>query len=351
MQAATRAIFTDRSGEPYIGKIDEVYEPLPTEVLVKVEFSGINPADLGHARFLGLNNTVAGYDFSGTVIKAGTSKSNQFQPGDRVLGFAAPASDKPKQYGVHQEYHCARHFIYHVPPSMPMEDAGSLMVVTHTAADALFNQLQLSFENEIQPLLVWGGSSAVGCAIIQLAKKAGCYPILTTASPKNHAKLLEIGATECFDYRDPNVVQNIQSALKKYTTKPLKRVVDSVVSRGQPSSISLCEACVDDPSDALFTCPLPPTSDAKQHWNRIFACRNVDINFKLPNGTVLKHEADQSMQAKIDQATSWAISNYGNGYCMPNVVVVKGGEEGVRAMLDVSAGKASMQKFVIEHPI
>ncbi|KAJ5761287.1 hypothetical protein N7520_008443 [Penicillium odoratum] len=350
MQAATRAIFTDHNGEPYIGTVDESYEPLPTEVLVKVEFSGINPADLGHAR-VGFNNTVAGYDFSGIVIKAGTAKEGQFQPGDRVLGFAAPALDKPNQYGVHQELHCARHFVYHVPPSMPMEDAACLMVVTHTAADALFNQLQLSFEDESQPLLVWGGSSAVGSAIIQLAKKAGCYPILTTASPKNHAKLLEIGATECFDYNDPKVVQKILSALTRYTTKPLKRVVDSVVSRGQPSSTSLCEACVNDSTDALFTSPIPAASDAKNHWSRTFACRNVDVDFKLPNGIVLKHTPNQPMQDKIDQATSWAISNYGQGYRMPNVVVVKGGEEGIRAMLDVSAGKVSMQKFVIEHPI
>ncbi|KAK9768607.1 hypothetical protein K7432_000594 [Basidiobolus ranarum] len=350
MQTATRAIFTNQNGEPYIGTVDETYEPLPTEVLVKVEFSGINPADLGHAR-IGFNNTVAGYDFSGTVIKAGSAKSGQFKPNDRVLGFAAPLLDKPKQYGAHQEFHCARHFVYHVPPSMPMEDAGCLLVVTHTAADALFNRLQLSFEDESEPLLVWGGSGAVGSAAIQLAKKAGCYPILATASPKNHAKLLEIGATECFDYNDCEVVQKIQSALKKYTTKPLKRVLDAVVSRGQPSSTSLCESCVEDSSDALFTSPIPATSDAKNHWSRTFACRNVDVDFRLQNGTLFRHAPDQSMQAKIDQAASWAISNYGNGYCMPKVVVVKGGEDGVRAILDVSAGKASMQKFVIEHPI
>ncbi|KAJ5625775.1 hypothetical protein N7510_002084 [Penicillium lagena] len=350
MQKATRAIFTDQDGKPYIGTVDEIYEPLPNEVLVKVQFSGINPADVVHAR-LGFTNTVAGYDFSGIVVKAGSAKKDKFKPDDRVLGFAAPLLDKPKQYGVHQEFHCARQFIYHVPPSMPMEDAACFMVVTHTAADALFNQLQLSFEHETEPLLVWGGSSAVGSAIIQFAKKAGCYPIITTASPKNHAKLLSIGATECFDYNDNEVVEKIQSALSKHTTKPLKRVVDSVVSSEQPSSTSLCEACVNDSSDALFTSAIPASSDAKNQWSHIFACRNVDLEYKLPNGLVVKHAADQAMKEKIDQAVSWAISNYGKGYCMPNVVIVKGGEEGIRAMLDVSAGKASMQKFVIEHPI
>lgn len=193
---------------------------------------------------------------------------------------------------------------------MQMKDAGCLMVVTHTAADALSNQLRLSFENESQPLLVWGSSSAVGTASIQFAKKAGCYPIFTTASPKNHAKLLEVGATECFDYNDKCVVQNIRSALLKYSNKPLKRVIDCVVSRGEPSSTILCETCVGDSSGSLFTSPISATSDAKNHWSGTFACRNVDVDFKIPNGPVLKFTADQVMQDKIDEATSWAIPNY-----------------------------------------
>ncbi|KAJ5628767.1 hypothetical protein N7490_010995 [Penicillium lividum] len=336
-----------------IHKTDESYEPLAGEVLVEVQYSGINPADVKHAT-VGFNDCVSGYDFSGTVIKAGHDREGQFKQGDRVLGFAAPALNKPKQYGTHQDFHCARHFIYHVPPTMPMPHAATLMVVTHTAADALFNQLQIPFEvgcESSQPLLIWGASSAVGSAAVQFAKKANCHPILVTASPRNHAKLLSLGATECFDYNDQDVVQNIQGALSKHTTKPLKRVFDSVVGQGPPSTSVLCEACVDNASDALFTSPLPATKDAKNHWGRTFACRNADVDFVLPNGTVLRHKPDQEMQDKIDQATKWAIENYGSGYIMPNVAVVKGGEEGIRAMLDVADGKASMQKFAIEHPI
>lgn len=146
-------------------------------------------------------------------------------------------------------------------------------------------------------------------------------------------------------------MQNIRSALLKYTNKPLKRVIDCVVSRGEPSSTILCEACVNGSSGGLFTSPIPATSDAMNHWSGTFACRNVDVDYRIPNGPVLNFPADQGMQNKIDEATSWAISNYGNGYCMPKVVVVKGGEEGIRAMIDSVSVKASMQKFVVEHPI
>lgn len=77
MQTPTRAIFTDREGRPYIGTVDKTYEPLPTEVLVEVQFSGINPADLAHPK-LGFTDCVAGYDFSGVVMQAGASKADKF---------------------------------------------------------------------------------------------------------------------------------------------------------------------------------------------------------------------------------------------------------------------------------
>lgn len=49
-------------------------------------------------------------------------------------------------------------------------------------------------------------SDSGGTAAVQLARKAGCFPILVSASAKNHEALKDIVATECFDYRDPDVV-------------------------------------------------------------------------------------------------------------------------------------------------
>lgn len=353
---ANRAIWLDSESQLSIRTIDDYYEPLEGEVLVEVLYSGVNPADIRHGR-VGFYESVAGYDFAGRVIKPGPGKEGDFEPGQHVLGFGAPLLDKPKQYGVHQQFHCARHFLYHVPPAMPLPDAACLMVVTHTAADAIFNQLRFSLEpssSEISlPLLVWGGGSAVGNAAIQFAKKAGCYPIITTASPKNHDMLLSLGATECFDYNDDQVAQKIQEALRNYTSKPLQRVFDAVVATTtSPSSTAICEALVDDSSDNLFTSSVPPPPNtAKYHWSRTFCCRNVDVDFKLPNGKFLKHHAEPVLQAEIDRATRWAIENYGKSYRMPNVVVVKGGEKGMQAMIDSALGKTSMVKYVIEHPI
>jgi len=63
-------------------------------------------------------------------------------------------------------------------------------------------------------ILVWGGATAVGHHALQLAVLSG-YKVLTTASPANHERLLALGATACFNYRDADVVKQIKSAAGK----------------------------------------------------------------------------------------------------------------------------------------
>lgn len=61
------------------------------------------------------------------------------------------------------------------------------------------------------PILIWGGSSAVGHHAIQLASLSG-YTVFTTGSPTVHEELKALGASEVFDYRDPEVSQKIRAA-------------------------------------------------------------------------------------------------------------------------------------------
>lgn len=62
-------------------------------------------------------------------------------------------------------------------------------------------------------LLVWGGSSAVGAAAIQLAKASG-LEVVATASPKNFGMVKEVGASEVFDYSTPSIVDDLVTYLK-----------------------------------------------------------------------------------------------------------------------------------------
>jgi len=57
-------------------------------------------------------------------------------------------------------------------------------------------------------ILIWSGSTAVGQYAIQLARAAG-YHVITTASPKHHAFLKELGASETYDYKEERLPEKI----------------------------------------------------------------------------------------------------------------------------------------------
>jgi len=62
-------------------------------------------------------------------------------------------------------------------------------------------------------ILVWGGSSSVGTAVIQLAVASG-LEVVSTASKRNFALLKELGAKHVLDYHEGTIVDNIVSLLK-----------------------------------------------------------------------------------------------------------------------------------------
>lgn len=59
------------------------------------------------------------------------------------------------------------------------------------------------------PILIWGGSSSVGQFAIEILRYYGYTNVLATASSKHHDKLRGLGATALFDYRDPDVIDEL----------------------------------------------------------------------------------------------------------------------------------------------
>lgn len=103
---------------------------------------------------------------------------------------------------------------------MSYEEASVLPLGMSTAACALFQTKQLSLQypsakptSTGKTLLVWGGSTSVGCNAIQLAVAAG-YEVFTTASPKNFDYVKSLGAARAFDYNSKTVIPDITSALQ-----------------------------------------------------------------------------------------------------------------------------------------
>ncbi|KAH8594255.1 hypothetical protein B0O99DRAFT_687896 [Bisporella sp. PMI_857] len=349
MATSNKAIWISSENELSLQTITDRYDPVGEQILVEVEYSGINPADIKHGLILGLNDYPSGYEYSGKVIRTGAQA--KFSIGDLVLGHNRVNKKKPIYHGSHQNFLIGEHAISKVPQNMPMQDAACISIMVQTAADALFNQLEFSAgtvlgeEPTRRPILIWGGATSVGVAAIQLAKAAGLSPILTTASKHNHDTLKSLGATACFDYRDEDVVERIQSAIQDFGQ--LQGIFDTV---GSSVSSSLCEKCAGDKGITLAnTSPQPE----KPQWKMVLATRNLDFPMPQAGGKIGIMKSNHQWQDKIDRTFAWCLSHYGidQQFIIPKVRVVRSADEGIKAMKFVAEGKSSMEKVAIRHPL
>jgi len=79
-------------------------------------------------------------------------------------------------------------------------------------------------------IFVAGGASAVGSAAIQFAALSG-FRVISSSSPKNFDLVKSFGASDVFDYKDPDLVKHVQNAAKK----PISYIYDSI---GDPQALS-----------------------------------------------------------------------------------------------------------------
>jgi NADPH:quinone reductase-like Zn-dependent oxidoreductase len=66
---------------------------------------------------------------------------------------------------------------------------------------------------------------------IKLASLAG-YKVVTVASKHNWSLVKSLGASEVFDYKDPNVVRYIKEWVENEGSGPLTKAVDTISENG-----------------------------------------------------------------------------------------------------------------------
>lgn len=166
---------------------------------------------------------VLGEDVAGTVISTGSSVK-RFQNGDRVLAHSNFLTSKDNRHGGFQEVVCVpEHSVAKIPDSMKESDATVLPLAISTAAAGLYQPksetclaLDLPSAKPVKSgktLLIWGGSSSVGTAAIQLAVASG-LTVVTTCSKRNFELVEKLGA-KAFDYSSSSIVGDLVEELKK----------------------------------------------------------------------------------------------------------------------------------------
>ncbi len=195
-----------------------------TEVLIRNAAIAINPLDwlLQDSAVLPWLDypAILGSDVAGEIVAVGQSV-DRFRVGDRVLGQAVGTTVNQPAQGAFQQYTIVlEHMTAPIPDTMAFADAAVLPLGLGTAASGLYGRSQLALDppsqaptRKEQVVLVWGGSSSVGCNAIQLAVASG-YRCVTTASARNAGMLRSLGASAILDHASATVVDDVVDALE-----------------------------------------------------------------------------------------------------------------------------------------
>lgn len=362
-----KSIYLEATGAVTIRTIPALYTPeSPNQLLIRVEYSAINPGDLRHFH-MGMHSFVMGYDYTGTVISA--HESSPFKPGDSVMGMTFPGHARPLSHGAHQAYLLAdlsHHLIFRRPDGFSPLDAAGFTSPVQTAADAIFNLLGVGLplagldgdDPSDKGLLIWGGASAVGWAAIQLARAAGFNAIFTTASLRNHAALKEVGATHVFDYHADDVVEQIREAARKEGIK-LCLAIDAV-SKGtgifEPSSENGShEADFTRSTPALTKRAVLESALEKGEAKLVSSLpviQDPDFEFVLfSRKWAHEEEKHPGWWERQENVVKWVVENHDTVWKSMPVNVVEEAEEAVKAVHDVFEGRYSFLKVLLRHPL
>ncbi|KAL6705101.1 hypothetical protein ACN47E_007360 [Coniothyrium glycines] len=346
---SNKALYADENATILVRNDITEHDLAANELLIEVNFSGVNPADVKHATGLGIRQTVLGYDFAGRVVKS--SGSSQYKAGDLVAGYTPSSIGRPLKYGSHQDFVAApEDMVFHVPSNLPESHAASLSVVAMTAADVVFNIFQAPLPSKPVenngPLLIWSASTSVGSCVLQFAKASGFKNILVTASPGRHQLLRELGATHTFDYNSPTVIEDITSAVKELGKGPIQYAVDAVGTRGPQSSSDTMLKAVDKSTICSCVTRFDPP------FKMPIATKNQDFRIQ-PLGAPhpIGIPANPESHWNAWEALKWAIANYGSGFKLPSVESVSATpEEAIEILKSVAEGKRGFGKVALKHP-
>lgn len=204
--------------------------PGPTELLVEVHASSMNPVDAKIRTASGARRSfplTLGYDLSGVVVECGAAVKG-FRPGDAVFGCPNLMGD-----GAHAEYALLDHRVAaRKPATLDHLTAAALPLVALTAWEALHDRARIQ---PGQTILIHAGAGGVGHIAIQLARLHGCRVITTAGRPASVAFCRDdLAADEVIDYSQTDFVAR---ALELTGGVGLPVVLDSIGGTVFPRSI------------------------------------------------------------------------------------------------------------------
>ncbi len=175
-----------------------VPRPGPGEVLIEVEFAGVNRPDILQRRGLyppppGAPD-ILGLEVAGTIVEAGAGADELV--GKRVCALVAGGGYA--EYCVAPAGTCLP-----VPDALTMAEAAAMPETLFTVWVNLFER---GFAADGDAVLVHGGTSGIGTMAIALGKLFGLTVIVTCGTDAKCAAAVELGAAAAINYETQDFV-------------------------------------------------------------------------------------------------------------------------------------------------
>ncbi len=191
-------------------KMEEVEIPTPAEgeVLVRIDYAGINPADkflvMGLYPGAGKPPFSVGRDGCGRIVD--TVSNGRFAVGDRVV-FTSTTVGIARDGTLAEYVAIPECEVAALPDWWSPEDGAAGTKVFLTGWQALSEAAKLAPGENV---LVTGPSGGVGLATLALSRALGARTIAVERDPENFNRLLELGADFVFDTSDPDLVSRVR---------------------------------------------------------------------------------------------------------------------------------------------
>jgi NADPH:quinone reductase len=219
-----RAVWYERTGPAAEAlAFGEMATPVaaPGEVRVRLEASGVNPADVGRRggsyRAMEFPRVIPNSDGAGIIDQLGDGVT-RLQLGQRVWLFNGQRNGRA--FGTAAEYiSLAEHLVTPLPDNLSFAEGATLGIPAMTAWCSLFCDGPIAGRT----VLVTAGAGAVGHYAVQLAKWGGAQVIATVSSSAKGEQARLAGADLVVNYRTDDVVAQAMAFTDK---RGVDRVVD-----------------------------------------------------------------------------------------------------------------------------
>ncbi|MCC5669095.1 NAD(P)-dependent alcohol dehydrogenase [Nostoc sp. CHAB 5784] len=224
-----KAVVIRRYGAAEVLQYQDVEQPKiePTQLLVKVRASSVNPIDwkirqgmlslISGSKF----PKILGFDVAGDIVAVGSGVTH-FKPGDAIYGSTSFPGGGYAEFAAVPE-----NLVALKPTNLNYEEAAVVPLAALTALQSLRNEGNIQTG---QTVLINGAAGGVGIFAVQIAKALGAV-VTGVSSTKNLDLVKSLGADRVIDYTQQDFTQDtvqydiIFDAVGKRSLSQTKRVL------------------------------------------------------------------------------------------------------------------------------